>query len=106
MQTPGFKQGADDLGGVDPIAHVEDAASARMRLAQLVGQGSGPAVGYYVYRRDALKSLGQKGRNGYARVSETVGPQDACRKGSISKVLVFCDYSGNALAPLHDASQH
>ena len=106
MQAPGFKQGADALGGVDPIAHVEDAASARMRLAQLVGQGSGPAVWYYVYRRDALKSLGQKGRNGYSRVSETVGPQDACRKGSISKVLVFCDYSGNALAPLHDASQH
>ena len=74
MQAPGFKQGADALGGVDPIAHVEDAASARMRLAQLVGQGSGPAVWYYVYRRDALKSLGQKGRNGYARVSETVGP--------------------------------
>ena len=106
MQAPGFEQGADALGSVDPIAHVEDAASARMRLAQLVGQGSGPAIGYHVDRCDGIKSLRQKGRNGGARIGETVGPQHTRWKGSVSKVLVFRDYSGNALAPLHDAPQH
>jgi hypothetical protein len=77
-----------------------------MRFAQLVGQGSGPAIGYYVYRRDVLKSLRQKRRNGGTCVGETVGPQHTRLKGSISKVLVFRDYSGNALAPLHNAPQH
>jgi hypothetical protein len=106
MQAPGFKQGADALGGVDPIAHVEYAASARMRFAQLVGQGSGPAVGYHVDRCDGLKSLRQKGRNGGTCVGETVGPQNTRWKGCVPKVLVFRNYSGNALAPLHDAPQH
>jgi hypothetical protein len=106
MQAPGFKQGADALGGVDPIAHVEYAASARMRFAQLVGQGSGPAVGYHVDRCDGLKSLRQKGRNGGTCVGETVGPQNTRWKGSVPKVLVLRDNSWNALAPLHDAPQH
>jgi hypothetical protein len=106
MQAPGFKQGADALGGVDPIAHVEYAASARMRLAQLVGQGSGPAIGYDVDCCDGFKSLRQKGRNGGTCIGETVGPQDARRKGSVPKVLVFRDNSGNTLPPLHDAPQH
>ena len=68
MDPPGLEEWANAFGGVDPVADVEDAASARMGLAQLVGQRGCPAVGHDVDAANRSKASGQKGRNGGADI--------------------------------------
>ena len=106
MDLPGLQERANAFGGVDPVADVEHAASARMGLANLVGQGSGPAVGHDVNPANRSKASGQKGRNGGADVGQAVGPEGSAWKVAVAKILMFRDYARQTLAPLHDAPQH